>query len=239
MLQSVVPSVDLVADLVAGNTILAHADVFDEYGHMSARHDADPAQFLMSTVSAPAMVTTETIVAFGLDGAPIRPDRNLRYHGERFIHSEIYRARPDVNAIVHCHAMPLLLFGVTAVTLRPVYHMSGFLGTGVPVFDIRHVAGLTDMQVNSPPLGRALAASLADKSMVLMRGHGATIVGASVPEAVFRAIYAVKNAELQLAAAKIGEVMFLAAEEAAKFDAMLNVTRAWELWKRDAVRTAS
>jgi ribulose-5-phosphate 4-epimerase/fuculose-1-phosphate aldolase len=235
-LERIAPSAGLVADLVAGNAILAAAKVFDEYGHMSARHDADSAQFLMSVVSAPAMVTAEKIVAFGLDGAPVSPHPAERYHGERFIHSEIYGARPDVNAIVHCHAAQLLLFGVTGVALRPVYHMSGFLGTGVPVFDIRDVAGLTDMQVSSPPLGRALADSLEDKSMVLMRGHGATIVGASIPEAVFRAIYAVKNAELQLEAPKLGEVMFLAAEEAAKFDAMLNVTRAWDVWKRDAQR---
>lgn len=219
-------------DLVAANHILARKEVLDEYGHMSARDLAEPERFYMSRVSAPALVSAEGIAAFDLDGRAVG-ETGKRYHGERFIHSEIYRARPDVGAIVHCHAAALILFGATGAALRPVYHMAGFLGTGVPTFEIRDVAGLSDMQVSSPPLGAALARSLGDHAVALMRGHGAVVVGASVKRAVYRAIYAVKNAQMQLDGSRLGEIAFLAPEEAAKFEAMLNVDRAWALWKHE------
>lgn len=219
-------------DLVAANHILARKEVLDEYGHMSARDLAEPERFYMSRVSAPALVSAEGIAAFDLDGRAVG-ETGKRYHGERFIHSEIYRARPDVKAIVHCHAAALILFGATGAALRPVYHMAGFLGTGVPTFEIRDVAGLSDMQVSSPPLGAALARSLGDHAVALMRGHGAVVVGASVKRAVYRAIYAVKNAQMQLDGSRLGEIAFLAPEEAAKFEAMLNVDRAWALWKHE------
>lgn len=219
-------------DLVAANHILARREVLDEYGHMSARDLAEPERFYMSRVSAPALVSAEGIAAFDLDGRAVG-ETGKRYHGERFIHSEIYRARPDVKAIVHCHAAALILFGATGAALRPVYHMAGFLGTGVPTFEIRDVAGLSDMQVSSPPLGAALARSLGDHAVALMRGHGAVVVGASVKRAVYRAIYAVKNAQMQLDGSRLGEIAFLAPEEAAKFEAMLNVDRAWALWKHE------
>lgn len=232
-----VPLTGAVDDLVAANRILARRNVLDEYGHMSLRDPADAQRFYMSRVSAPAMVTADGVAALDLQGRPVG-ESGKRYHGERFIHSEIYRARPDVAAVVHCHNAALILFGVTGMALRPIYHMAGFLGPGVPVFEIRDVAGLTDMQISSPGLGEALATALGDRAVVLMRGHGAVIVGSSVKQAVYRAIYAIKNAEMQLAAPQPEKIAFLAAEEAAKFDAMLNVDRAWELWKSEIAGTA-
>ena len=113
--------------------------------------------------------------------------------------------------------------------------MSGFLGRGVARFEIRETAGMTDMLVSSPPLGAALAKSLGDKQIVLMRGHGATMAGQSIKHAVFRAIYAALNATMQMDAMRLGEVMFLSDEEALKATDLNDrfVDRSWALWKHE------
>ena len=128
----------------------------------------------------------------------------------------------------------MIPFGVTQQSLRPVFHMSGFLGEGSALFEIRDVAEDTDMLISSGPLGEALAAALGSHSTVLMRGHGSTVVGASVEQAVYRAIYAEVNARLQIQATALGEVTFLNAREAAKAAAVndTQLPRAWEYWQR-------
>ncbi len=161
----------------------------------------------------------------------------MRLYGERFIHGEIYRARPEVMSVVHCHAPQLIPFGATRTSLKPLYHMSGFLAEGVPIFEIRETAGMTDMLIRTSELGRALAASLGDKPMVLMRGHGATMVGRSIAQAVYRSIYAALNAGLQMEAMRLGEPIFLEREEARKAEATNDAAldRAWALWKQEAM----
>jgi HCOMODA/2-hydroxy-3-carboxy-muconic semialdehyde decarboxylase len=127
----------------------------------------------------------------------------------------------------------LIAFSVTGTSLRPVYHLSSFLGAGTPIFDIRDAAGMTDMLIRDNQLGDALAKVLGDKPVALMRGHGAVIVGDSIPQVVYRLIYTDINARLQMDAARLGAITFLSPEEAAKSAAMLGaqVPRAWELWK--------
>ena len=157
---------------------------------------------------------------------------------ERYIHGEIYRARPEVMAIVHSHSPSVIPFGVTKTKLRPIYHMGSFLWTGAPVWDIRKVREANDVLVRDQPLGEALAATLGKCSCVLMRGHGMTVVGESVPEAVFRAIYTEMNARLQLQAASLeGPIEFLSDEEGKRSTAANRGTleRPWELWKRTAL----
>jgi ribulose-5-phosphate 4-epimerase/fuculose-1-phosphate aldolase len=226
---------ELVAELVTGNRILFHEKVVDAFGHISVRHDKDPTKFLMSRHRAPGLVTAYDIVTHDFDGTPFGHD-GARLYGERFIHGEIYRARPEVMAVVHCHAPQLIPFGATRSALKPLYHMSGFLGAGVPIFEIRETAGMTDMLIRTSELGRALAASLGDKPMVLMRGHGATMVGRSIQQVVYRSIYAALNAALQMEALRLGEPIFLAPEEARKAEATNDgaLDRAWALWKQEA-----
>ena len=226
----------LIDELVTGNRILYHQAIVDAFGHLSVRHDKDPAKYLMSRHLAPGLVTAGDIVTFDLDSVPVR-DIGKRYYSERFIHGEVYKVRPDVMAVVHCHAPQLIPFGATQVPLRPIYHMSAFLGAGVPIFEIREVGGVTDMLVRTPALGRALAARLADKPVILMRGHGATMVGVSIRHVVYRAIYSAMNATLQMKALRLGEPTFLSQEEAV-LAADRNdkaVDRAWELWRREAL----
>jgi ribulose-5-phosphate 4-epimerase/fuculose-1-phosphate aldolase len=178
----------LIDDLVAANHVLYNEGVLDGYGHVSVRSPTNPQHFLMSRSLAPALVTAADIMEFDLDGKPIDPRGRLAYQ-ERFIHSEIYKARPDVKAIVHSHAPAVIPFGITAEKLRPVYHMGSFLGDCAPVFEIRDGAGTaTDLLIRTPAIGAALAKTLGNASVVLLRGHGDAVVGTSLPEAVFRAI---------------------------------------------------
>lgn len=231
------PNVATVEELVTANRILYAQSVLDGYGHVSARHDTKAHRFWMSRSMAPGLVTPGDIMEFDLDGEPVDA-RGRGTYAERFIHSEIYRRRPDVNAIVHSHSPAVIPFGVTNVPLRPIFHMSGFLGTGVPVFEIREVAGDTDMLVRNPALGAALALRLDDKPAALMRGHGSVTVGISLPQAVFRAVYLEVNARLQSEAMKLGSINFLTSEEARLASAMsdMHLSRPWTLWKYEVTR---
>jgi HCOMODA/2-hydroxy-3-carboxy-muconic semialdehyde decarboxylase len=228
----------LIEDLVAANRILADQGVVDGYGHVSARHNLDPNRYLLARSVAPELVTAEDIVEFDLDSNAVDP-RGRKFYLERFIHGEIYKARPEVKAVVHSHSPSVIPFGVSKTRLQPIYHMSSFMGVDVPVFEIRDVAGpASDLLVRDAPLGVALAKALADKTVVLMRGHGSVTVGTSIPQVVFRAYYAEMNARLQSEAIKLGAVTYLTAEETAASartnDAL--VMRPWELWKRKVMK---
>jgi len=231
---------NLVDDLVAANRILFDQGVVDGFGHVSARSDHNRARFLLSRSMAPGLVKPDDIMEFDEDGQPVEP-RERAVYLERFIHSEIYKARPDVNAVVHSHSPAVIPFGVTNVLLRPLFHIAGFLGQGAPVFEIRDVAGTaTDLLIRDAALGASLATTLADRPVALMRGHGSVAVGISLQQAVFRAIYTEINARLQSEAMRLGIVNFLTPEEAARAastnDAVL--ARPWDLWKRKAMQNA-
>jgi HCOMODA/2-hydroxy-3-carboxy-muconic semialdehyde decarboxylase len=225
----------LIEDLVIANRILAIEGVLDAMGHVSVRHDRNPNRYLLSRARAPELVTAEDIVEFDLDSNPVDP-RGRPLYSERFIHGEIYRARPDVIAVVHNHSPSVIPFGVSDVPLRALAHSGAFIAEGVPVFEIRRAAGMTDMLVRTPALGRALAQTLGNKPALLMRGHGAAVVGPSLSFAVGRSIYLELNAKLQAQAMALGgTITYLDPEEARKVEARRNYNRAWELWKRKAL----
>ena len=228
----------LIEDLVAASRILADQGVVDGYGHVSVRHDRDPNRYLMSRSLAPALVMAGDIMEWDLDSVPVDA-RGRTGFLERFIHGEIFKARPDVMAIVHNHSPSVIPFGVTSAPLRPLYHMSAFLGGGVPVFDIKQAAGgPTDMLIRNPALGHALAQTLGSRPVALMRGHGAVVVGSSVRVAVFRSVYTEMNARLQAQAMALGgPVTYLDPEEARKAETNVGGTidRPWELWKLKAL----
>ena len=229
----------LLEDLVVANHILAQQGILDGYGHVSVRDDSARDHYLLSRSLAPALVTAADIQQYDLDSNPLDPAARPSFI-ERFIHGEIYRARPDVQAIVHSHAPSLIPFGVTGVALRPLYHMTAFVGAGVPVFEIRKVRGNDSkmpMLVHNPALGRALAETLAAKPAALMRGHGAVIVGSSLPHVVGRSVYLALNATLQTQAVALGgSINYLDSAEARE-EIPDNYQRAWELWKRQATAT--
>lgn len=232
----------LLDDLVCANHILYVEGVVDGFGHVSVRHDGRDDRFLLAAGVAPATVTPEDILEVDFDGE-VRDVAGRRSYLERFIHSEIYKARPDVVAIVHSHSPAIIPFGVTKATLRPVCHMSGFLGFSTPVWDIRDVAGENnDMLVRNAKLGKALAESLATVDFALMRGHGSVTVARSLKLVVARAIWAEMNAKLQTEAMRIAamtgddEVNYLTPGEATG-SMTINETvvdRPWDFWKAKA-----
>ena len=221
----------LIEDVVTANHILAAQEIVDAFGHVSIRIAPGAGRYLISRSVAPAQVTAADILELDLDSKPAANEKRTSYR-ERFIHGEIYRIRPDVISIVHCHAPSLSPFGITKIPLRPVYHNSSFIGEGVPVFEIREGAGDTDMLVSTPALGKALAKTLANKPAVLMRGHGAVIVGKGVIEAVARSVYLEVNARVQAQAMAMGERISYLNDEEVKLRAGTNeYSRAWDLWK--------
>jgi ribulose-5-phosphate 4-epimerase/fuculose-1-phosphate aldolase len=225
---------ELIEDLVMANRILFQQGVVDGFGHVSGRHDKHPDRFLIARSMAPALVNAADIMAFDLDGNPLGGDTRNGYL-ERYLHGAIYRARPDVKGVVHSHSPAVIPFGlVKDVPLRATSHMGGFLKTGVPIYEIRDSAGpASDMLIRNTNLARDLAAALGDNVAVLMRGHGSTVAGTSVKQAVFRAVYTELTARIQSEALRLGTPNYLTEEEginaAQTNDA--NIGRAWELWR--------
>ena len=223
----------LLEDMVIGSRILADFGVLDGFGHVSARHPTNPNRFLMSRSLAPALVTADDIMEFDLDGNAVEA-RGRSLFLERFIHAEIYRARPDVMSVVHTHSPGVIPFSVSKVPMRAMYHNPSFLAVGVPVWDIRTDFGETNMLVSNSAIGKSLAQALGDKPVVLMRGHGDVAVGPSVRMAVFRAYYTDVNAKLQSQAIALGgEVNYLTQAEGEKADKtnFAVIDRIWNLWK--------
>jgi HCOMODA/2-hydroxy-3-carboxy-muconic semialdehyde decarboxylase len=234
--QSPLPGVPpaLIEDIVIGSRVLADFGVLDGFGHVSARDPANPNHFLMARSLAPALVTADDIMAFDQDGNPLDA-RGRAVFLERFIHAEIYKARPDVMSVVHTHSPGVIPFSVSKAPLKALYHNPAFLAAGVPVWDIAQEFGATDMLVRNSEIGKSLAQALGDKAVVLMRGHGDVAVGPSVKAAVYRAYYTDVDARLQAQAIALGtEITYLTAEEGAKADAtnLMVIDRIWNLWKQ-------
>ena len=228
----------LVDDLVVANRILANEGILDGLGHVSVRHPQRPDRFLLSRDLAPGLVAAGDLMEYDLEGTPVDAQGRQMYQ-ERFIHAAIYKARPDVKSVVHAHTPSVLPFAASSVALRPMYHMSSFLAGGVPMFEIRRVEGAKGMLVNDVRTGTALARTLGDKAVALMRGHGAVIVGPSIPEAVSRSIFLDVNARVQAQAIALGGTLkYLAPEDVEPptgAPPAAGYPRSWAFWKQRAM----
>ncbi len=230
----------ILADVALASRICAAEGVFDAFGHLSLRHPADNNRFLMSRSKAPALTTADDIMEFDLD-CDACDQRGRGVFLERFIHGEIYRARPDVNSIVHSHSPSVVPFSLVPNKMRAMFHTSAFIAQGVPVFDIREKFGATDMLVGDNDKGRALAQTLADKSVALMRAHGSVAVGPTLQHAVYRAVYTEVNAKLQMSATLLGGPIAALDEEEGRLADAVNIAgvgRPWDLWKMKASASA-
>jgi ribulose-5-phosphate 4-epimerase/fuculose-1-phosphate aldolase len=239
---------DLVRDLVDANHILYHQGIVDAFGHVSARHHSDAGRFVLARNMAPARVTAGDIVEYAVATGEALVSDPPRGYLERTIHSEIYKARPDVMAVVHNHSPAVLPFCIArGARLQPVCHMAGFLGgadapDGPALFEIRdHAGDASDLLIRNRELGAALARTLGAARVVLMRGHGCTVVAPSLRVAVFRAVYTEVNARLLLQALPLGEVNALTPQEAdaTRITNEGQVARPWELWREQAQRAAT
>ena len=224
--------------LVAANRILANEGVVDAFGHASVRDPSDPERYVMAWARSPALIEFSDLLAFEQDGTPVDA-RGRRPYGERMIHGAIYEARSDVNAVVHHHAYSVVPYSVTSTELVPLTHTAAVIGAHIPVWDSAERFGDTDTLVRTMEMGRDLAAKLADNTCVLMRGHGAVVVGASVREAVISAIYLEINARILTQALTLDESPRGLSEKevelarATQFSP-LGADRAWEYYCRRA-----
>jgi ribulose-5-phosphate 4-epimerase/fuculose-1-phosphate aldolase len=220
-------------ELVLANHILTMNGVLDAYGHVSVRSERNPNHFFLAQHIPSGTVTRDDIVEYDLDSKQVGGKPRTGYT-ERFIHGEIYRARPDVMAVVHCHSADVIPFTVTNVPLRPMIHMAAFLGGPIPVFEIRNTGGITDLLIRSPELGKALAKSLGDNTAVLLRGHGAVVVAPGLHVVAGRSYYLSVNAKVQQQAIALGggKVTYLDPGEARKALPQDGYERSWELWKQ-------
>jgi HCOMODA/2-hydroxy-3-carboxy-muconic semialdehyde decarboxylase len=224
-----------VAELVLANHILAEMGVLDGYGHVSVRDAHNPNRYLLARAIPAATVTAADIYVYDLDSKPIKGNASDSFW-ERFIHGEVYKARPDVMAVIHSHAPEVIPFTVTSVPLRPMIHMAGFLPQQVKVFDNRPLFGQTDLLIRSPEIGQALAAAMGSDPIILLRGHGVVLAGNSLHVAVGRAYYAALDARteqqaLLLTGGDKDKITFLAPEEAEKAATQDGFERTWTLWK--------
>jgi ribulose-5-phosphate 4-epimerase/fuculose-1-phosphate aldolase len=226
---------DVLADLAAAARILAAQGVVDGFGHVSLRHPSAPDRYLMARSIAPALVTPGDIIEYDLESNPLNAGGRNSFL-ERFIHGEIYKARPDIMSVVHSHSPSVVPFGLVGVPMQAMFHNAAFIAAGVPVFDIKEKFGATDMLVGNTEKGVALTRVMGGKDIVMMRAHGSVACGSTLQTAVFRAVYTEVNARIQHWTRALGggaPMAALDAEEGRLAD-VVNQTagmRAWHLWR--------
>jgi ribulose-5-phosphate 4-epimerase/fuculose-1-phosphate aldolase len=229
---------DHLEDLVAAYRILAEHGVIDAYGHVSLRSPSNPQRYYLARSLAPERVQVEDILEYDLGSNPVDA-RGRESVTERFIHGEIYKARPDVLAVVHNHSPSVVPFSVSGVPMRALWHMAAFVGDGLPNWEIRKVRKGTDLLVRDSVLGASLAKSLGRKPAALMRGHGSVTVGESLPRAVGRSVYLELSARMQMQAMALStKINYLDAKEVSASTPLQDYKRAWPLWREKALARA-
>ncbi len=225
-------------ELVTANRILAREGVVDSFGHVSIRHPDRLDRYLLSRARAPECIEIDDLMEFASDGTLIDP-AGRRPYAERFIHGAVYDARPEVKAVVHHHSPSVIPFGVTGAPLSPVMHMCAGIGARIPTWDSRTRFGDPNLLVTNAAMAVDLASTMAQRPVILMRGHGCVVAGASLREVVFNSIYLQLNADLQMKAHALGDITFLTDGEVAavlRTRGSFTFERAWEYWCRRAGR---
>jgi ribulose-5-phosphate 4-epimerase/fuculose-1-phosphate aldolase len=225
----------LLRELALAHRILVNEGVLDPFGHVSMRDPEDPSRFWLARAVAPLDVMPSDFMAFGLDGEPVAPTREQLYI-ERWIHSEIYALRPDVRSVCHHHAAAIMPFCIATTPLVPVSQTAAFMGGPVPVWDSADEFGDTPMLVTNPAQAASLARGLGDRALVLMRGHGATVAGRGIRDAVYKSIYSCRDADYQRQATPLGALKPLSAGEIATVGHAADraLDRCWNHWSRAA-----
>jgi ribulose-5-phosphate 4-epimerase/fuculose-1-phosphate aldolase len=227
------PFADLRHELAVANRILAHQGIIDAFGHVSVRHPDDAGRYFLSRSRAPELVEAADILEYDLDSQPVTPP-TVHLYAERVIHGEIFKARPDVMAVCHHHAPAIMPFCISGDAIVPVFHLGASMGPVAPFWDSRDDFGDTNLLVVKPEEGASLARALGKHDMVLMRRHGATVIGTSLRELVFRSIYSCDNARYLSEAKRLGNFGPMTPGEIAMAQAIYRLptaqSRAWEYW---------
>ena len=214
----------VIGPLVDAIRMLTQAEHIDWGGHGSVRRDGGTF-FINSGASIRSALTPADIVAIDFDG---RLQQGTAHPPLEFpLHAEIYRARPDVNAIVHTHPKWSTLLTMVGAPFRPVFPQGALLGD-VPVLD-------SPLSINTPEMGQRVARVLAAGPAVLLKSHGAVIVGADMLECFARTVYLEDNAARQYLAMQIGTPYVLTEAEQAACRSRLGTPslyrKAWEHYR--------
>jgi len=234
---------EAIADLVLAYKILVNEGVLDSFGHIGIRSVANRDRFLMPRAMPPSLVNADDVLEFSVETSqPIDP-RGRKVSGERYLHGEIFKARRDVNAIVHSHSQAVIPFSLTDVPLRPVIVQAGFMPLEIPNFEIRDVRGNgRGMQITDEARGAALAKTLGDGPLALLRGHGNVVVGSSVKQATVFAAYTDINARMQRQAMQLDRRVVTMDEPELFGPSEFDINRPWENFRQklldDAARGA-
>jgi ribulose-5-phosphate 4-epimerase/fuculose-1-phosphate aldolase len=183
--------------------MLERAEVIDFNGHMSCRLPGTPHVLINSGKSVRSALTADDIIAIDMDGKPVGTDvvPPMEFH----IHTEIYRRRPDVNAVAHTHPLWSTLFSMTGEAVQPVTMQAAVMG---PIRTFAKTAS-----INQKALAEELAAALGGDRVVMLKSHGAVVVGADIVEAFVLGIYLEETARRQYLARSIGTPYALTAQE--------------------------
>lgn len=235
------PNAQLKADLVTAYRILINENILDSFGHVTVRSAKDPNIFLMPRAMPPSLVSQDDILELRVsDSQPIDP-KGRRVNGERYIHGEIYKARPDVMSVIHSHSPAVIPLSLTSIKLRPVVAQAGFLPPETPTFEIRDARkeGGRGMQVTDTARGAALARTLSSHPAALMRGHGNVVVGSSIKQAVVYAAYVDINARMQMQALLLSKDVVIMNEPELFRPDEFDINRPWEHFRQKTLDDAS
>jgi HCOMODA/2-hydroxy-3-carboxy-muconic semialdehyde decarboxylase len=224
------PDAERKADLVTAYRILVNEGILDSFGHVTVRSAKNPNIFYMPRAMPPALVTLDDLLELRVaDSQPVDP-KGRRVNGERYIHGEIYKARPDVMSVIHSHSQAVIPLSLTPIKMKPVIAQAGFLPPETPSFEIREArkAGDRGMQVTDSARGAALARTLSSHPAALMRGHGNVVVGASVKQAVVYAAYIDINARMQTQALLLSRDVVSMNEPELFTPEEFDINRPWE-----------
>ena len=222
----------LLVDTVTAYRILVNEVVIDGFGHISVRSPDVPGRFWMPRAMPPSLVEVSDFLELDVETSQPVDARGRRVNGERYLHGEIYKARADVNAIVHAHSYSTIPLTLAGIEMRPVMVQAGFMPVAVPTFELRSVRGDgRGLQITDPQRGAALAKRLGPHPVALLRGHGVVVVGPSIVHAAIFSIYTEINAKLQMQALQMSRQISVL-DEPELFDLNeFDVNRPWQHYR--------
>ena len=204
-------------DFVTALRIIQREGLSDAFAHLSARVNGGEKMLFMPRKS-PALVKAREL--FVVDFEKVVPQSS--------VHQAVYKIRDDVASVIHFHSPAVILLSVVGETIRPMHNYSAIFYEGVPVFE-------GTGQVESPERAGEIAQILGPAKAIILRGHGAVVVGHSIKEACILALYLEESAHLQVEAMKLGTPKFVPQQEAERIAKRTfkpaSTERAWEHFK--------
>ncbi len=201
-------------DFIDALKIISHEGLSDAFAHLSARVDGGKKMLFMPRKS-PALVKAKELFVVDFD----------KRVAQSAVHQAVYKARDDVSSVIHFHSPAVILLSVVGRTVQPMHNYSAIFYEGVPVFQ-------GTGQVESPERAGEIAQILGAAKAVILRGHGAVVVGHSIREACILALYLEESAQLQVEAMKLGKPQFVSRKEAERIAKRTfkptSTERAWE-----------